>query len=279
MTVELEPGQSFHELTIPSTLSFLAPTVVDSLIRVGRANDGGYVVPASSVQAADFLISLGLSDDWSFDEHFKRLNPSVRIHAYDHTISKSMFRSSVIRGFLKMLIGKTTRDNFSRRRALLASYKNFFRGDVHHFKERIHHRLSLPHDVTLDKVFQRANSNRVYLKIDIEGSEYTVIDAVLKHSAKVVGLAIEFHHTGVSRQEFLEVMRKLQEHFEVVHLHANNFSAIGPDNLPEVLEMTFIRKADCEQVEKKKRNSLPIPLLDSPNSADKSDYRITFACL
>ncbi|MDR3413278.1 MAG: hypothetical protein P4L87_20380, partial [Formivibrio sp.] len=125
MTAAPISSHSCNELTIPSQLSFLAPAIVDDLIRVGSVNDGGYVVPSSSVEAADFLLSFGVSDDWSFEEHFKKLNPTVQIHAYDHTVSKCSFRASVMRGFMKMLLGRTSFENISQRYGLLASYKSF----------------------------------------------------------------------------------------------------------------------------------------------------------
>ena len=37
------------ELMIPDALSFIAPIVVDDLIRVGGPHDGGYVLPKSVI--------------------------------------------------------------------------------------------------------------------------------------------------------------------------------------------------------------------------------------
>lgn len=275
MTAAPTLSRSCDELTIPSHLSFLAPSVIDGLMRVGKVNDGGYVVPTSSIKAADFLISLGVSDDWSFEENFKRLNPGVQIHAYDHTISKELFRASVIRGFMKMLLGKTSLDDVSRRYSLLASYKSFFAGPVKHFKMRVKNELSLRNDVTLEKAFQLAMSDKVFLKIDIEGAEYKIIDDLAKHADKVVGMAIEFHDTSSLRTEFVAAMKTLQEQFEVVHLHANNFGPIGLDDLPEALEITFVRKSQCSAHDK--RLNLPVPVIDSPNNPRASDYQIRFA--
>ena len=40
------------------------------LIRVGKNNDGGYLVGKKSILNSENLISLGISDDWSFEEQF-----------------------------------------------------------------------------------------------------------------------------------------------------------------------------------------------------------------
>src|SRR5215469_18384532 len=79
-------------LELPSELNFLAPFVVDEMVRLGKVNDGGYVIPKGFILEVDTLVSLGVSTDWSFDQHFKRLNPQVQIHVYDHTISEGFFR-------------------------------------------------------------------------------------------------------------------------------------------------------------------------------------------
>lgn len=43
---------------------------IDSLIRIGRPNDAGYVVNSRSVGNSDRLIGLGINDDSSFEEDF-----------------------------------------------------------------------------------------------------------------------------------------------------------------------------------------------------------------
>src|ERR1700677_4119837 len=101
MTITHETRQSFDHLVIPSSLSFIAPTRVDSLIRVGKAHDGGYVIPESSIKETECLVSFGIEEDWSFDEHFVRLNPGVTIHAYDHTVSRQALLRSVQSSLLK----------------------------------------------------------------------------------------------------------------------------------------------------------------------------------
>ena len=40
------------------------------LIRLGRNNDGGYLVEKNSLKVSKALISFGLSFDWSFEKDF-----------------------------------------------------------------------------------------------------------------------------------------------------------------------------------------------------------------
>ena len=51
----------------------LKPNSLYDLIRVGKDNDGGYLVCRNSVNNSDILISFGISDDFSFEEQFQKL--------------------------------------------------------------------------------------------------------------------------------------------------------------------------------------------------------------
>jgi len=48
----------------------LRPIEYPYLIRLGNNKDGGYVVPEPQVYSSSYLISLGISDDWSFEQAF-----------------------------------------------------------------------------------------------------------------------------------------------------------------------------------------------------------------
>ena len=62
--------------------SALKPNFCDDIIRLGRKNDGGYLVSKSDVTASDKLLSFGIYDDWSFEEDFAKIN-DVPIVAFD----------------------------------------------------------------------------------------------------------------------------------------------------------------------------------------------------
>lgn len=260
-------------LSIPASLEFIAPAAVDTLVRVGGAYDGGYVIPPWMIAETDVLVSLGVSDNWSFDEHFKRLNPALRIDAYDYSVSRRGFVRRVAMGVAKWLLGQASLGEVARRVRLLKAYNRFFSGDVRHFEERIHNRVDLPYDVTLGTVFARTDSRRIFLKVDIEGSEYRIVDDILAHADRVVGMVIEFHDTEPLRPVFEAAVRKLQERFEIVHLHANNFGGVARDGLPEVLEITFAHESRQRLA---RRRELPIPSIDAPNNPHRRDYALAF---
>lgn len=259
-----------YYLQLAPEFDFLAPLVIDEFLRVGNANDGGYVVPKCSIAAVDSLVSFGISNDWSFEENFKALNSSIQIHAYDHTISDRRFRREFQRGLVKFALGAMNKREIIRRYRVWRSYKLFFGRMATHFQERIHNRADGINDATLDQVFGRIDSKKVFLKIDIEGSEYRIIWDIVKYSARITAMVIEFHETDSLREVFCKSVRALQERFDIVHVHGNNYGRLGSNNLPDVLEITFVNKHVFDGHEK--RRAMFLPEFDRPNDPACPDF-------
>ena len=47
---------------------------VNDLIRLGRNEDGGYIVSESIIKSSNYLLAFGMGADWSFEEDFLKLN-------------------------------------------------------------------------------------------------------------------------------------------------------------------------------------------------------------
>ena len=83
---------------LPNFFSF--KSAID-LIRIGRDNDGGYLVCQADIDNSDLLISLGIADDWSFEKDFK-LKQDVEIFAYDASVNKKVFLKRFIKSLIKI---------------------------------------------------------------------------------------------------------------------------------------------------------------------------------
>jgi hypothetical protein len=260
---------------LPSDLSFLAPVETDHLIRVGNEHDGGYVIPESAVKDVDILLSFGVNTDWSFEESFKDLNSDVKIHAYDHTVGERRFARDYRRGIVKWLLRRTSLSDVRHRHEVLRSYKSFFPSHATHFEEAIHARNKKPGHATMDKVFSRTNSQCVFLKVDIEGTEYSIIDDILRYAPRIRGIAIEFHETQALRDTFRSAVERLLTEFYIVHIHGNNLNHAAPDGLPNVVEITFAKGPPPRNA--LRRSSLPVAGLDSPNNPRSPDHPIQFS--
>jgi hypothetical protein len=221
---------------------------------------------------------MGVSSDWSFEEELLKLNPGLTVHAYDHTVGEKVFLSSLKYSLLRFLLRRVTWAELSRRRRTYSSYKQFFQSNskVRHFQERVFNRTDNPIDATVDRMFSRLEGKQnLIVKMDIEGTEYRVIDDILSHAGQICLMAIEFHDTEPLRKIFLENISRISQHFDLVHLHGNNWGGVARDGLPEVLEATFLHRRFSQSTAR--RNKLPVAGLDFPNNPRKADYELLFA--
>lgn len=260
---------------IPRDLNLLAPTIIPDLIRLGGAGDGGYVVSELSIASSDCLISFGLCDDWTFEHDFLMLHPNAIIHVYDHTVSERLFYRTFRKKLYRFLLGRFNElSELKRHWKVYKGYQNFFRDEVKHFRNRVHNKYDLPDDSTIDIIMSRVCSDKIFLKMDIEGGEYRVIKEILKYSDRITGLAIEFHDTDPLRATFLKNIQDLQKHFTIIHVHPNNCGSVAVDGLPECLEISFVRSDQLLPSEK--RDNLPLWDLDIPCSRRKDEYQLRF---
>ena len=82
----------------------LQPKFSSKLFRLGKNNDGGYLVGPKSLNKAKVLISYGISDDWSFEKGFLKYNPNILILAYDHTLDFFFLFKRIFINFIKIFL-------------------------------------------------------------------------------------------------------------------------------------------------------------------------------
>lgn len=112
-------------------------------------------------------------------------------------------------------------------------------------------------------------TNNVFLKIDIEGNEYRIIDDLLLNQKKIIGLVIEFHDCDLHMEKIIKFISSFN--LNLVHIHGNNFAERDFNGDIVVLELTFSKN--------------PVPVsdicvlpnkLDMPNYHKKSEVIINF---
>jgi hypothetical protein len=164
------------------------------MVRVGDKEDGGYVIPNHFRESGLTLISIGLGDNWSFENQGKGIFFDKFI-SVDHTVSIFNILSRLLKRIISKKITLSITYYFFK---LLINYvKTFIIGRNTHIRKKL---VSVSikekkNEITLDECFSLVDGRKILLKIDIEGDEYQIIEDVCRISKNVDLLIIEFHDT------------------------------------------------------------------------------------
>jgi hypothetical protein len=269
------------------------PVAVDDLVRIGRAYDGGYVISRRCIEATKVLVGMGINDDWSFERDFVQRNPAVRVIGLDGSVSHEVFRGRAERarmlaiGYflrLKRWFMTEQRRDAARWREHARGFQEFFGAANRAFYSKF---ISDHEDDTtitwlslrrLEPALTRDEAvPAVFVKVDIERSEYRVLTDVLEDAERINGLVIEFHECDILWERFAELMDRLQERFAIVHLHGNNWSPLIPGTTcPQALEVSLVNRALLPATLSPSTETYPIADLDMPNHPERKDYPLAF---
>ena len=262
---------------VSSKYNFIRPFKTDDLTRLGRNADGGYILDKKIIVESKYLISFGLGDDWSFELDLIARNKNIEIHVYDHTINSSTYLAKIFKYVRRFLTFRSDFNSIYSRIKEYLNYKSFINHkNVSFFKEKVSSPAKYNYESDIKKIFSRIDlSKKIILKCDIEGSEYEIIDDLMKVSSSINIILIEFHNIGEKDELFTQSITKLKEKFNIIHLHGNNHANILTSGLPKILEMTLLNKSfvidTSEQI-----NSFPIKDLDFPNNPYVKDLFFSF---
>ena len=264
---------------LPESLNLLCPHKAE-LIRIGNAGDGGYVIPARLLDGVEHLVSIGISDDWTFEEEAARRSPAICIDGYDRTSGSLVFVYYGIRELLLLLRGKRIKKSLSqilKWLRLAYGFRIFWRKKHSFYRRWVVLEKKSKKEIDLVAVFARIPPSALLaLKIDIEGNEYAMSEVLLeeitRRSDQVQLIVMEFHDTISLRQEFLGFVESISKLLPIVHIHGNNFGRIGQDGFPEVAEITFAAR---RYVSDEKTREFPRHL-DSPCNPTKPDIAFSF---
>ena len=67
--------------------NILKPKNNYQLMRLGKNNDGGYLIGKKSVTNSKNLISFGIADDWTFEDHFQKINKDIKVKTYPKSLN------------------------------------------------------------------------------------------------------------------------------------------------------------------------------------------------
>jgi len=225
-------------VTLPKVFK---PYQCNDLVRLGKIYDGGYLVNKQDVINSQCLLSFGIGSDFSFEEQFHKLN-NCPVIAYDDSdeVTKNV------------------------------SYNSFFNGENKHINQKV--------SVSDIQTILDSCPKNTFLKCDIEGGEYQLLDELIRYSGKFIGMVFEFHdvHKYENYNDLSCFISKVK--LNLVHVHINNYMYYkvgeGPEqqNIPDVFELVF---SASENLSWEKHVRLP-HLFDMPNNPLDSDFSISF---
>jgi hypothetical protein len=230
------------------------------LYRMGRDNDGGYVVPNVALARSDALLGYGIADDASFEESFSKIynKPS---YGFDCSCKRVVSTNDLFT-FIPECIGTTD-----------FVYKNSNASkNVTSFKTQI------------DNL--KLTNKPVFIKMDIEGAEFKTLPEILAQSQNVTGIVLELHFNKriLKLWKSLQLVKQLNKDFFLVHFHTNNYvkaefktkniskgdkaefktKNISKGNIGSVIELTYINKSLVSKATKISDMDFPTAL-DQPN--------------
>ncbi len=270
--------------------AYLNPYENDNLIRLGQDYDGGYLVDKKSVLSTDVLIAIGISYDWSFERDFFKLN-KCKITAYDGSVGRKFFIAKIktrIKNTFKNLsleyFIKTVwwlllpvrffiffnNLNFQKKKKHfeLFVYENKPNFDSEYFVKKNGYN---PNFIEFNEIIKKISTEKnIFLKIDIEGDEYSLLNSLIKLENRLVSLVIEFHNLNKVNYKILEdFINKFN--LNLSHTHINIGGSFNEDGTPKVIELTFSK----EIISDTKVNTLPHNL-DMDTFPTDIKYEITF---
>ena len=112
----------------------------------------------------------------------------------------------------------------------------------------------------------------IFFKIDIEGSEYRILDELLKFQSLISGLVIEFHDIDIHREKIVSFIKNFK--LNLCHIHGQNPGGdeyLDNNKDPIQIEMTFTRSNEI------KSNEPKIPhVLDQPADKRFPEVKLNF---
>jgi hypothetical protein len=231
--------------------------IPNTLVRVGPKEDGGYVI--ADEFDYDLFISCGIANDVRFEDAFLDIH-KIKCIAFDGTINSFPSHKNSMEWIPKNIGFSNTNKT--------TNLKNYIQ-----------------------------NNKKIFLKMDIEGSEFNWLDSMTEDElANFSQIVLEVHWPfDIYR---MNMLKKLNNTHYIIHIHGNNYcdrdipknlpsgrtydgtvtinNGITPQiKLPEVFEVTYINKKLCNNLSVKMKEIHFPTSLDYPNNPNAHDIHFS----
>ncbi len=216
----------------------------DNKIRLGNNGDGGYVIADLVNPNYDCYLSCGVSNEESFSRDFinKYNMNEMNSFAFDASIEKYPTEYTNKITWYKKFIGDVNDNNYTTMEDIIDKYNNIF------------------------------------MKMDIEAGEYPWFSYISSDKLdKMKQIVLEIH--WLDNPEFIErariLLEKINKTHYLIHIHGNNHNLVY-NNIPIVLEATYLHKSLFNSIPPLNTISLPIVNLDYPCNSSSLDIKLNY---
>ena len=188
---------------------FLKPYHIKSsnLVRIGPKTDGGYIIDKRVLNKIRILVTCGLNDDWEFERNFSKKKPHTQIIAFDHTVNQNFWIKRFKKDIIYLLLFRKLRISKILDIFKFIDYLLFFTKNKKHKIAKVVFKKKNNKEITISEILK--DYKEVFLKIDIEGDEYKILNDIKKNSKKIVFLVIEFHNLDKNILQIKKFLEKL----------------------------------------------------------------------
>ena len=201
------------------------------LIRLGSTYDGGYLVCPNAVSSSDHLVSLGIDTNWEFENDFLKKGHLKSVFCYDGQTSYPQILRFFIIQLFKLIGLRPDLNLLVRSIKNLVTYFIVLNRKLGFIKKNV----GLNDGISLKEIL--AFKKKIFLKVDIEGSEYRILNDLLEYKKDLTGLVIEFHDYDLFENEIQEFIEKIG--MQIVHVHINELGGFNMQYKPLAIEISF----------------------------------------
>lgn len=242
-----------------STLyDLLKPKPIKDLVRIGSDFDGGYFIKQSTIHQSKVLIGLGVFINWEFETEFNNINKN-NLHTYllDASVSPQFYKTYFIKAIAKFgyySIKQPLDIAFFFKKYIVNSiglskkWNQFFASNkatfIQKFLSNKNDNLYTSPTELFNKILSKneLTENSVFVKMDIEGSEYDVLNEFEKYYIYINCFAIEWHNVDERKEQFIHLVTQLQQAYDIVFVHNNNYAKMIDENFAASMEITFVKR-------------------------------------
>lgn len=203
--------------------------------RFGSIEDGGYSFSPKHIKQASILFSGGISSNVEFEYDLFRFNKNLKLVLVDPTVSRGKL---LFKAIARFFLGKPNKLKY-----LLNTLTFIFilqSNRAWHSKTWLSNKNGIIE--TLNNKIKLSIKDIVLLKLDIEGSEYELLDEIKKNINLFNCMVFEFHELDKRSQDLYDFITFCSTDFNLTSFEANPSGGFTKNKQPKVIEITLERK-------------------------------------